>query len=443
MPSGGTVLVSKQNGAIMPTTGITGERIGPLLRRLRTAQGLSEEDLADALNAAAERPTLTRSEVWRWETEYENRTPGPLWLPRIADVLHVPLERLRAARAVSREKRRLGVVDAEAPADVLARLVPADDRLSPTRTTTGRHIGMEDAEALLHRVHGLRLADDVLAGGDLVDSVVRELHRAHTLFNATCHSEDVGRRLLVAIGELGQLAGWVATDTGGRVDPGPLFRLGVAAARQAGDAPLTAHLLGSWGYALANAGAVAEGAGMIEAADTAARRGDSLRTVSLTGARRAWVAALARDSRTSLGAVQEAMDQIHAADPQEDAGRLWLYWVNQAEQEVMQARVYTELHRPLRAVPLLRRVLADYNPSHAREYALYSSWMAVALLDGGETEEAAAVAERVLTLTASVPSSRAAARGSAMLEALRRADRVPEVRRVLELADGLADVSAM
>ncbi len=425
----------------MPTPGITGERVGALIRRVRTARGLSEEDLAEALNQIADRPTLTRTEVWRWEVERDGRTPGPLWLPYLAEVLCMPLDQLRAARAVSRAHRR-GDGPREDPGAVLARLLPPDEHLR-ARTATGRRVGAEDAEALLRRVHGLRLAEDVLGGPDLAPSVVRELADARRLYECGTHTEPVGRRLLTAIGELGQLAGWVATDTGGAVDPVPLFRLGAHAARQAGDAPLTAHLLGSWGYWAANEGRLPEGTALIEGAAEAARRGDSRRTRSLTTSRRAWVAALAHDDRTALGAMAEAMDQIDAADPTEDNGRRWLYWVDRAEQEVMQARVYTELHRPLRAVPLLRRVLGAYDVTHSRELALYSSWLAVALLDGGEPEEAAAVAERVLTLSAAVPSSRAAVRGSAMLTALRARQEVPEVERVLALADGLADGTAM
>jgi hypothetical protein len=366
--------------------------------------------------------------------EYEGRTPGPLWLPHIAAVLGIPTDTLRAARAVTREKRRLGVPTAAAPADVLAHLLPPDEPLAPMGTTAGRRIGQGDAEALLRRVHGLRLADDVLAGGDLVETVVRELRAARELYEGTYHTEQVGQRLLVAIGELAQLAGWVATDTGGAVNPQPLFRLGVQAAQQADDGPLAAHLLGSWGYWLANTGDKRQGLELVRAAEAACNSA-SLRVRSLTSARLAWTGALVGGSQYALRMMGTAMQQIDDADPDEDAGRQWLYWVNRAEQEIMEARVYTELHRPLRAVPLLRRVLGSYDASHAREYALYASWLATALLDANEPEEAASVARRVLELSAAVPSSRAAERSQVMLRALRKHASVPEVAEVLAAVD--------
>jgi hypothetical protein len=368
--------------------------------------------------------------VWRWETEYEGRTPGPLWLPHLAAVLGIPLDTLRVARAVSREKRRRGIPETAAPAEVLARLLPPDEPLAPGGTSTGRRIGHADVEALLRRVHGLRLADDVLAGGDLVETLVRQLRAARQLYESTSHTERIGQRLLVAIGELAQLAGWVATDTGGAVDPQPLFRLGVHAAQQAEDGPLTAHLLGSWGYWVANTADRRHGLELVRAAE-AAVGGGSLRARSLTSARLAWTGALAGDAQYALRMMGTAMQQIDDADPAEDAGRLWLYWVNRAEQEVMEARVYTELHRPLRAVPLLRRVLAGYDASHAREYALYASWLATALLDANEPEEAASVARQVLEVSAALPSSRVADRSQVMLRALRKHASVPEFAEVL------------
>ncbi|MFJ6212454.1 dTMP kinase [Streptomyces sp. NPDC092296] len=231
-----------------------GERIGSLLAGRRRCLGLSEEDVARRLIDISGRATLTRTDVWRWETEYEGRTPGPQWLPHLAEVLRLPEDTLRRARAASRAARRFRVGTPPAPDDVIARLLPVDTEFAPCGTTSGRTVGMADAEALLRRVHGLRLADDVLAGGDLVETVVRELRAAIALHDNTCHSEAVGRRLLTGVGELAQLAGWVATDSGGKADPAPLFRLGVAATEQAGDRPLTAHLLGSWGYWEANPG---------------------------------------------------------------------------------------------------------------------------------------------------------------------------------------------
>ncbi|MFJ9447203.1 transcriptional regulator [Kitasatospora sp. NPDC101235] len=412
------------------------ERIGLLIAARRRELGLSEEDVARKL-ADTGRCCPTRTDVWRWEVEYQGRAPGPLYLPLLAAVLDLDESRLRRARAASKAARAaaLAVPAPRTAAEVIADALPPDTELSPCGTSAGRTVGAADAEALLRRVHGLRLADDLLAGRDLVTQVSAELDAAILLHNNGCHTEAVGRRLLTAVGELAQLAGWAATDSGGRVDPVPLFRKGVAAARQAHDGALAAHLLGSWAYWESNRGRLGRALELLGAAGQQATTGDCLRARSLTSARTAWVAALCGDQRTALGAISTTLDQVDQADAELPAStdpRLWLYWVTRAEHDVMAARVYTTLHRPLRAVPLLRTVLADYNSAHAREYALYSSWLVTALLDGGEPEEAAAVADTMFAAAAAIPSSRAADRTRTAVTALRHhQDDIPEVAEVL------------
>ncbi|WP_314412202.1 hypothetical protein [Streptomyces sp. DSM 40484] len=109
----------------------------------------------------------------------------------------------------------------------------------------------------------------------------------------------------------------------------------------------------------------------------------------------------------------------------------YLYWVEAGELKVMESRVYTELHRPLRAVPLLREVLGGYDATHAREMALYLSWLAVALADANEPEEAAAVAERVISLGSETSSERVAERMRVIFDRLQDYTGVPEVAALL------------
>ncbi|MEW2634402.1 hypothetical protein AB0903_22870 [Streptomyces sp. NPDC048389] len=66
--------------------------------------------------------------------------------------------------------------------------------------------------------------------------------------------------------------------------------------------------------------------------------------------------------------------------------------------------------------------------------ALYLSWLAVAYADANEPEEAAAAAERVLSLSADVASERTAERVCVVLARLAEYADVPEVRAVLDSA---------
>ncbi|RNF94270.1 transcriptional regulator, partial [Streptomyces botrytidirepellens] len=312
---------------------------------------------------------------------------------------------------------------------------PPGDPLAPLGARSGRRIGAGTVARLAARVHALRLADDVLAGGNLIGPAFRELGAAVRLYRETSHSEDVGRALLVQIGELAQIAGWIASDAAHHEQAERAYSIGISAARQAGDGPLVAHLAGSLGYQLSNTGREREGLGLALAAVEEAGADAPAEARALFLDRVAWAhtrAGEAQPAVRALGAAHEALSADGGAE-----APLWAYWVSREELEVMDARVFTELRRPLRAVPLLTDVLARYDATHAREVALYRSWLAVALADANEPEQAAAEARLVVTASADVASERAAERSRVVLRRLRGFEDVPEVRGLLDEHGGL------
>jgi transcriptional regulator with XRE-family HTH domain len=64
------------------------ETIGPLLTRLRRERGWSQPRVAELLNSASGNPTVTKTEVSRWERE--KRLPTRFWLGWLAVVFAVP-----------------------------------------------------------------------------------------------------------------------------------------------------------------------------------------------------------------------------------------------------------------------------------------------------------------------------------------------------------------
>ncbi|MGP9018904.1 hypothetical protein ACT1U9_10870 [Streptomyces sp. BR1] len=286
---------------------------------------------------------------------------------------------------------------------------------------------------LQQRVHGLRLADDVLAGGDLIRPALRELRSAVKLYRESSHTGDVGRELLRQIGELAQIAGWIASDAGRHEEAERIYRLGISAANQAEDHTLAGNLAGSLAYQLSNTGREVEGVQLARAALDGAGPEALPKARALYLDRVAWAHTKTGEAQPAMRALGEASEALG-----QDSGGLespaYLYWVDAGELQVMESRVYTELRRPLRAVPLLRDVLSRYDTTHTRELALYLSWLAVALADANEPEESAATAERVLTLSADVASERTAERGRVVLAKLEAFRDVPEVRALLDSA---------
>ncbi|WP_345355920.1 hypothetical protein [Actinoallomurus liliacearum] len=294
---------------------------------------------------------------------------------------------------------------------------------------TGWRIGSDAVADLLVRIHRLRLADDVLAGGDLIGPALRELDTAVAMHRAGGFSEQVGRTFLAAISELAQVAGWIASDAGLDQRAEEVYQLGISAAREAGDRTSAANLVGSLAYHQTNTGAFETGLSLATAALDEAGDDAPPRAKALFWDRVAWAYAKtgqAPSAIRALGRASEALSQHGGEDPS------YLYWVDEDELQIMEARVHVELRRPLRAVPVLTEVLGRYDSTHARELALYLSWLAVALADANEPEEAAHTARRVLELSADMPSERTTRRSQVVLARLRPFRDVREVRDLID-----------
>ncbi|GAA3306907.1 hypothetical protein GCM10020295_64360 [Streptomyces cinereospinus] len=273
----------------------------------------------------------------------------------------------------------------------------------------------------------------MLAGGDLIRPALRDLRRAVKLYRENTFSGEVGRQLLRQIGELAQIAGWIASDAGQHAEAERIYRLGISAARQAEDHTLAGNIAGSLAYQLSNTGRESEGVTLAQAAlhDAGSDAPPKARALYLD--RVAWAHTKAggiEHGQQAMRALGEAGQALSEDSPGTESPA-YLYWVDAGELRVMESRVYTELHRPLRAVPLLREVLSAYDATHTREMALYLSWLAVALADANEPEEAAAVAERVISLGADTPSERVAERVRVILSRLQEYAEVPEVAALL------------
>jgi hypothetical protein len=82
----------------------------------------------------------------------------------------------------------------------------------------GRRIGMGMVRKVQKRVRDLRVMDDYVGGADTYAMVTAELAATIGLLRTRAYTDEVGRRLLVALGELAQLAGWTSSDAGRYVE---------------------------------------------------------------------------------------------------------------------------------------------------------------------------------------------------------------------------------
>jgi transcriptional regulator with XRE-family HTH domain len=276
----------------------------------------------------------------------------------------------------------------------------------------GRRIGAGLVAEIGARAGQLRRLDDFVGGEDLRQVAGAELAATAGLLREASYRERDGRRLLAAFADLCQIGGWIASDAGEHAVAERRYLTGVRAAFAAGDKALAANLLSSLSYQAANLGDARQAVTLARSACTGAGREATPLMRALLAERAAWAHARLPGGQGSgaceraLGAADDAYGE-HAPGVAEPPS---VYWLDRGEMDVMAGRCYTELARPLRAEPLLVAVLARYDDVHAREKALYQTWLAETYLHAHELDQAAAAAASALDLSLRVHSARSRSR---------------------------------
>lgn len=282
--------------------------------------------------------------------------------------------------------------------------------------TVPRRIGASAVAQLRKRTARLRRLDEVLGGGDTFRVYASEYQATKRALRDGSYSESVGRELLALAAEQAQQAGWAAFDGGRERDATALYRESQSAAEQAGAEDLARNALAYLAYQAAPVDSRAAAAMAAYSCEAVTDRTPA--TVrALLWERCAWACAVVGDvpgTEEALAAARASLDADDAGAPQPD----WSAWVDRVELDIMAGRCWTELRRPLRAVPLLVRGLAQFDDAHARDKALYSTWLAEAYTTAGEIEEAARVVGRAVELADGVASSRPRLRIEQVVSAL-------------------------
>ncbi|MGB8994309.1 MAG: helix-turn-helix transcriptional regulator [Pseudonocardiaceae bacterium] len=368
--------------------------LGAALRAAREAAGVS-------LAAMAARTHYSKPLLGLLETG--KRTIKPEHVEAYGRALNVPTESLH------------GLPDD--PLRVAHEWLVSD---SPTvvQLRAGRRVGATLAAKLEARVVELRHLDDVIAGGDLFPVVSKELSEVQEIVKSASYTEKVGRRLLIVVGELAQLAGWVASDAGRYAEAQRIYLDAVSAAESADDRPLAAQLLSSLSYQIANVGKVHDAVLLARSAVKGAGAATPV-VRTLLWERVAWASARSRDyvgARRALNAVDDAYENRSPGVVEPE----WVYWLNRNEIDVMVGRCLIELGRPRAAEPLLTNAIDSYNTDHAREVALYLSWLAEAYARAGIVDAAHHTLARARRIAHGINSARLDLRINQVAELLPR-----------------------
>ena len=302
------------------------------------------------------------------------------------------------------------------------------------RPSPGNRVGSDLPERLRRRTARLRRLDEFLGGGDTYRTYLGEYKDTRALLRDRSYTEETKRGLLSVLAEQAQQAGWAAFDGGMHAEARGLYEASQKAAADAGDAALAGNALAFLAYQ----GLRGDRGERRDAVQTAARSCATAGPDAAPGVRAllyerlAWahaVAGHADETERALDAARDALGEVDGV-PQPD----WVAWVDETELQIMSGRCWTELRRPLRAVPVLEAALARYDDSHARDKALYLSWLADSYLTAGEVEQAATVTGRALDLSSGVASVRPRERLAPVLQRLGEHCGLPAVVEVLDKA---------
>lgn len=297
-----------------------------------------------------------------------------------------------------------------------------------TQPTFGPQLGRGDTSQLLERTARLRRLDDVLGGADTYQLYAAELATTTALTKDARYTSSTGRTLMTVVAEQAQLAGWAAFDAGMQSEARQHYLASLTAAKEADDAALAGNA-----YAFLAYQTVSTTAPDIDTALTSyetAQHDAPPRVRALLLDRLAWTYAVAGHAQDTDRALAQAQEALQASDGRREPD--WVYWVDETELQIIAGRCWTELRRPLRAVHLLEEVLTRYEDTHARDKALYLTWLATAYQDASEPEQAAVVTGRAYDLACGVGSVRPAARMATVLQRLQPYQALPDVAALLD-----------
>lgn len=407
------------------------------LRGVRHGLNLSQDEFAARLRSAGEElgepNEATKRLVQRWESG-ESRSARPVYRRALERVTSRPYQDLgfkEPAPAPAEEGvERRAVLEAGAGA-LLATHALIDPAGRRPAANLQRGIGREQVERLRARTIRHRRLDEHLGGADTYRLYALDLEETAALIRKGSYTSATGRLLTALYAEQAQQAGWAAFDAGMHERAEHLYLASLDAARTAGDSALAGNAYALLGYQQNQTGhdSVETSAKAYRAAGGDTPSGAKV----LFAQRQAWAHAMAGQ----IGATQAALElaQRHLHEPDGRPVPDWAAWADAREQRIIEGRSWAVLRRPLRAVPILESVLAEYEDHHARDKALYLMWLAGAYVDAGELEAAARTAARAFDLSENVASVRPTRLAAEVVRQLRPHRAVAAVRDLLDRAD--------
>ena len=301
-------------------------------------------------------------------------------------------------------------------------------------------VGCADIEAIRELTLSYRELDNRLGGGHLRPVIVSYLddHVSQLLLNGS-YREETGRQLAAACGELSQLAGWVAYDSGEHGVAQRYLTQALAYARHAGDHALGAEILAAQAHQALYLARPGEAIDLARAAQAAALKHGSATLLTECLVMEAHGHAARNDARACGTAIATAERTFDRATRDDDPS--WLAYFDEAYLAARMAQCFRDLGEASHAARYARRSL-DMDGRYVRGRAFNLALLATACAAQDEPERACSVGRQALDLTVRLTSARSVGYVRDLVRRLRPRADVPAVRDfTAEVAERLPEAA--
>ncbi|MGH3915733.1 MAG: helix-turn-helix domain-containing protein [Pseudonocardiaceae bacterium] len=303
---------------------------------------------------------------------------------------------------------------------------------------SGQRISAGLVDRLPAMIAELRVMDDVAGGGEVLALAQYHFGWVAGLLDQASYDDATGRKLHVALAEIGQFIGWVCYDTGRPGLAQRYYIAGLRAAHTADDRLLGAHILGSMANQAACQGYPAEAVTLIESAVAGTRGRQTPRLLTELHIRKAYAFAALKDTTACNAAIARA--RTHVEQPLTDDDPPYLYWVRPAEITAGAGYALLQLGQADRAVGLIEQGITLFDSPFDRDRQIYLTYLIEALACPGKQRDLEAAAIKgvgAIHLAESLSSTRSVERLRDLYRQLKPHDKIPAVREFLERVEGI------
>jgi hypothetical protein len=273
-----------------------------------------------------------------------------------------------------------------------------------------KRIGNQEVIQIRAVTETLRSLDNAYGGGLTREAVIGQLISTVSLVEETTYTEEVGRKLITAIGDLATVAGWMCHDVSMHTAAQRYFLLALQTAKEADDPNLAAHVLGCMARQAGHLGRPGDALELIHLARYGARHTATPTIGALLHSLEARYYAMTGRLKDFNRAAGQAEAAFADRDPAEDPA--WMAYFDTSEYYATLGICHQIAARTSapgqarRAIDMIGYALARRDPSRVRSRAFDHLGLARAYLAAGDLESAEAAGTTALELTGKVSSAR-------------------------------------